>query len=1486
MRHKVTLFTLRLFALALLAWMPTVGLQAQRLQTAYTFSTGVDSTKWIALDSTAQNLLALNATRSAVQNIGFPFTYAGEEYTSFSISKYGYLRFGNTLLPNSQQQYPLGSPEQARIRPCVVGLVGYSSIQIDTASYARSQVVGDTGSRVLVVELKAKVMDFRYPAYDYAHIQIQLHEASQAVCIVYGAQPTISLYSGYQIGFVGRNDDVAFIDVDSSTVTFANSTNQLNDTLSFPQQWRWYQLEYDSNYCYHYATPWGEDFNTNDYLGCWSIMDYDANAGSSWYSEGPRVRVNYGTYTSNNWLVTPPILLPATDDGLRLTYDYQTSGTTTAGKMHVRIAAYYPGDPVEVVDTIDFFTTLRTETQPFGQFTQRAISLAGYAGMQVRIAFVAVGLGPNNHHSRLDNVLIQQTTTPVISVEAPSRAFAHDTTTLTAHLIEGSELGITYSWHSTMAADSMATLMPNGAQLNIVYTHYGSDTITCIASNVYGSDTTSEVVDVRDCSTVTEYPWMDGFEHGLDCWTVPLSGWTLSSGYGIPSTYEGDYVLRGGHDQIISQPFAIPTPDKMPDPEVMWWMRTPSMDTYSHNIFRLYIVVTDSAGNYSSYGTLVLTDTLQYGPWKRYRLSLAPYAGQTIRLRFNNTPSSGAISYYDCVVIDQMEVRSTAVPVIELPTPPRLDRLDSISLAAHLEEGDTAGLTFSWHSTMASDSLATFTANDTLLNITYAAEGIDTITIVATNNYGSDTATVIVPIYNCPAQSLPFVADFEDSTALSCWSGFTSNSNNETRTSYGTTWYWAGDGSNHYMASNTYHSWLVTPAIDIPEDTSDLYMSWHHTGNYMWVYVATGDGYFEPADFGSTLFSGDSETPGSQRLSLAAYAGQRIHVGFFCSYSTGNHLDSVRISYNDQPPQAVITGPDSSYARGRVALTATLNRCSHRNLTHTWHSTMVAAGLARATTDNGQCAIYYLDGGVDTVTYIASNLYGADTQQVVIVVDACNAYAVPYTIDFDSLTGAEHNRAGILPTCWSYLWNGKNDYRPHVLNAHASPLSNYSSQAAIIIAGNNTSSLAWWDTVAYLVLPRFADNLYNLSLALTHVHENVLHGTLTVGYMVDTVFMPIQTLPAVAGSGQRDTVNFASVPDGATHMALRWHNTGIWYSVLIDDIEVFVPSPAGMPPTITLTAPDSALTGRPALFSATLRTGDTTGLSYSWHSTMAATGYANAVANDNQYSITYNRNGYDTVTLIATNPFGADTQRAVVEVITYYTVTAMSVDDGMGTVTGGGNYREGDTATLTATANEGFYFVGWNDGDTLPIRRIVVTSDSMFIAYFRALPIAYYTVTAVSADSTMGTVTGSGMYPEGDTATLTAIPNEGYHFVRWNDGDSAAQRQIIVAMDTLFTAYFAQDTLPTGIRPTSAAPQYKLYPNPATRHIVVSIGPDETLPVAMTLIDMTGRAVLQTVLTAHSTTLDVSHLPTGHYFVHLETSAGGTTRKLTIIGQQ
>lgn len=69
-----------------------------------------------------------------------------------------------------------------------------------------------------------------------------------------------------------------------------------------------------------------------------------------------------------------------------------------------------------------------------------------------------------------------------------------------------------------------------------------------------------------------------------------------------------------------------------------------------------------------------------------------------------------------------------------------------------------------------------------------------------------------------------------------------------------------------------------------------------------------------------------------------------------------------------------------------------------------------------------------------------------------------------------------------------------------------------------------------------------------------------------------------------------------------------------------------------------------------------------------------------------------------------------------------YTVSVIA-DDG-GTATGGGidTFRYGDTTTIKATANAGYKFVKWNDGDTNATRTVTVTGDATYIAYFEEKP--------------------------------------------------------------------------------------------------------------------------------------------------------------------
>ena len=65
-----------------------------------------------------------------------------------------------------------------------------------------------------------------------------------------------------------------------------------------------------------------------------------------------------------------------------------------------------------------------------------------------------------------------------------------------------------------------------------------------------------------------------------------------------------------------------------------------------------------------------------------------------------------------------------------------------------------------------------------------------------------------------------------------------------------------------------------------------------------------------------------------------------------------------------------------------------------------------------------------------------------------------------------------------------------------------------------------------------------------------------------------------------------------------------------------------------------------------------------------------------------------------------------------------------------------------------------------------------------------------YTITATSANTTMGTVTGGGTYEEGKTVTLTATPKSGYRFVKWSDGTTANPYTFKATKNVTLTARF------------------------------------------------------------------------------------------------
>ena len=76
-----------------------------------------------------------------------------------------------------------------------------------------------------------------------------------------------------------------------------------------------------------------------------------------------------------------------------------------------------------------------------------------------------------------------------------------------------------------------------------------------------------------------------------------------------------------------------------------------------------------------------------------------------------------------------------------------------------------------------------------------------------------------------------------------------------------------------------------------------------------------------------------------------------------------------------------------------------------------------------------------------------------------------------------------------------------------------------------------------------------------------------------------------------------------------------------------------------------------------------------------------------------------------------------------------------------GTVSGGGTYNYNASATLKATANSGYHFVKWSDGNTSATRTVTVTKDATYTATFEQDPYLNLDKTSLEFEALGGTQT-------------------------------------------------------------------------------------------------------------------------------------------------
>lgn len=134
--------------------------------------------------------------------------------------------------------------------------------------------------------------------------------------------------------------------------------------------------------------------------------------------------------------------------------------------------------------------------------------------------------------------------------------------------------------------------------------------------------------------------------------------------------------------------------------------------------------------------------------------------------------------------------------------------------------------------------------------------------------------------------------------------------------------------------------------------------------------------------------------------------------------------------------------------------------------------------------------------------------------------------------------------------------------------------------------------------------------------------------------------------------------------------------------------------------------------------------------------------------------------------------------------------------DGSAALSGGGSYTYNQQVDVLATPTEAYDFLHWKAGgqivSTNPAYSFLMPANDLLLS--AECRLKTFAVTAIPNVGNYGSVTGSGVYSYGQTATLNALPNDGYQFLYWIEAgvqlSSQPEYSFLVYADHNITAVF------------------------------------------------------------------------------------------------
>lgn len=205
---------------------------------------------------------------------------------------------------------------------------------------------------------------------------------------------------------------------------------------------------------------------------------------------------------------------------------------------------------------------------------------------------------------------------------------------------------------------------------------------------------------------------------------------------------------------------------------------------------------------------------------------------------------------------------------------------------------------------------------------------------------------------------------------------------------------------------------------------------------------------------------------------------------------------------------------------------------------------------------------------------------------------------------------------------------------------------------------------------------------------------------------------------------------------------------------------------------------------------------------------------------------------------------------AAFETVKQHQVVIAPVEGGY--TTPGADYYtvdDGTEFTIFAVPEENYDFSGWTvngESVTQNLYSFTVTQPVQITPQFtaKAAPLEYYTLTVSAGDG--GDVRVSPLldrYPKGSEVVLEALPDRGYAFNFWSDGNANPLRTVLMTDNLLLTAFFTMSTA----LPVTAADDLTISVADHTATITTSA------PQPICIYDLMGNLLLTTPATTRTT---------------------------------